>query len=136
MAHEAGRGRAVDDPVVVGQAKRQHEPRLKGLAVPDRGHFRTHDPEDRHFWRVDDRGEGCPSNASQRRDGEGGALHFGGRKLARARLFGQSAEFAGQLDDAFLVDILDHGDHEAVRRVDGDADVPVFPQNQGGAVRT
>ncbi len=70
---------------------------------------------------------------SQRRDGEGRALHFGGRELAGARLFGQRAKFPGKLNDAFLVDVLDDGDHEAVRRVHGDAYVPIAAHNQGVA---
>ena len=77
-----------------------------------------------------------PPMPPKRRDGEGRALHFGGRELAGARFFGQCAELAGKVDDALLVDVLDDRDHKAIGRVDGDADVPIAPQNQRVAART
>src|SRR3712207_8620464 len=43
----SGGERAVDDPVVVGDRDRQHQPRREALAVPDRGHLRARDAEDR-----------------------------------------------------------------------------------------
>ena len=77
--------------------------------------------------------EGGAADAAQRRDGEGRALHFGGRKLAGAGLFREGAKLAGKVDDALLVDVLDDRDDEAIGRVDGDADVPIAAQNQGVA---
>ena len=136
MAHEARRGGAVDDAVIVGEAEREHQPRLKRGAVPDRRHARADHAEDRHFRRVDDRGEGRAADAAERRNGEGRALHLGRGELARASLFGELAEFAGELDDPLLVDILDDSDHKAVRRIDRDANVPVAPHDQSVASRT
>ena len=130
MAHEPRRRGAVDDAMIVGQAERQHQPRLKRLPVPDRGHLGTYDAENRHFRRIHDRRERRSADPAERRDGEGRALHFCGRELARARLLGKGPELAGQLDDAFPVNVLDHRDHESVGGVDGDADVPIAPQYQ------
>src|SRR5690606_22262872 len=56
-AGELGGGGAVDGAVVVGQGQRQHQPRLEGLAVPDRLHGCPADAEDGHFRCVDDRRE-------------------------------------------------------------------------------
>src|SRR3546814_6877942 len=46
---EARRGRAVDDPVVVGQRQRPDQARREFLAVPDRLHGRARDAEDGHL---------------------------------------------------------------------------------------
>src|SRR5690606_7348395 len=54
-AGELGGGGAVDGAVVVGQGQRQHQPRLEGLAVPDRLHGCPADAEDGHLRCVDDR---------------------------------------------------------------------------------
>ena len=39
VAHEARRRGAVDDPMIVGETKRQHQTRLERLPVPDRRHL-------------------------------------------------------------------------------------------------
>ena len=59
------------------------------------------------------------------------ALHFRGRELALAGLAGKRAEFAREIQHALLVDVPDHGDDEAFRRVDGDAEMPILSINQG-----
>src|SRR6201982_3265425 len=52
---EPGGQRAVDDPVVVGQRERQHQPRHERLAGPPRTHPGPDTAEDRHLGGV---GEG------------------------------------------------------------------------------
>src|SRR3546814_1576799 len=51
---EARRGRAVDDPVVVGQRQRQDQARREFLAVPDRLHGRARDAEDGQLGRSEE----------------------------------------------------------------------------------
>src|SRR5690606_31629209 len=77
-AGELGGGGAVDGAVVVGQGQRQHQPRLEGLAIPDRLHGCPADAEDGHFRCVDDRREVGAADVPQTGDGEAGALHVVG----------------------------------------------------------
>src|SRR3712207_4712023 len=91
LPREPRRQRPVDDAVVVGHEDRQHQPRREGpgLGVPHRRLLRAHHAEDRNLRRVDDRREGGAADAAQAGDGEGAALHVGGRELAVARLLGE-----------------------------------------------
>src|SRR4051794_10115433 len=101
VAGEASGKRAVDDAVVVGDVERLHQPGLKLLAVPDRGHLGAHHAQDRPLGRVDDRGEVGAADAAQRRDGEGAALHVAGRQPAVAGLLRDRTQLPAQLLNAF-----------------------------------
>src|SRR3546814_13413770 len=59
-------GGAIDHAVVVAQRQRQHQPRRKLLAVPQRLGLRFGDTKNRHFRGVDDRGECGAANAAAR----------------------------------------------------------------------
>src|SRR3712207_2456561 len=122
---EAGGGRAVDHPVVVGQGERQHQPRHERGAVPDRGGLRTHDAQDGDLGGVHQRGERRPADAAQAGDGEAAPLQVGGGQLAVPGARGHLAELAAELPDPLAVDVADDRDDQALRRVDGDADVEV-----------
>jgi hypothetical protein len=62
---EAGRSGAVDHAVVPGQAQRQHQARLEGLAVPHGFHGALAHTQNGHFRGVDDGREITPANAAQ-----------------------------------------------------------------------
>ena len=125
-AMEAGGKRAIDDAVVVGNAQRQHQARLEGLAVPHRLHLRAHDAEDCDFRRVDDGREVGAADAAEAGDGEGGTLDVGGCDLAVAHALRRGAQLLRQFENALVIDVLDHRHHQPVRRVDRHADVIVF----------
>src|SRR3546814_19979236 len=59
-------GGAIDHAVVVAQRQRQHQPRRKLLAVPQRLGLRFGDTQNRHFRGVDARGECGAANAAER----------------------------------------------------------------------
>src|SRR5690606_14720050 len=63
---ETGRGGAIDHAVIVGQRQRQHQTRLKCLAIPDRLHRGTRHTQDGHFRRIDDGCEVRAADAAQR----------------------------------------------------------------------
>src|ERR1700722_5276537 len=130
LAHEARRRRAVDHPMIVGEAERQHEPRDKGLAVPDRRHFRAHDAENGDFRRIDDWRECRAADAAEGGDREGRALHLGGRELAIAGLGRYRSKLAGKLDHALAIDVLDYRHDQAVGRIDRNADMPIIAHHQ------
>jgi hypothetical protein len=64
----------------------------------------------------------------------GAALHLVGLELAVARELGELAHLLGDVGHGLLVDVADHRHHQAVRRVGGEADVPVVLQHQRVAV--
>src|SRR5690606_17641290 len=132
---EARGGGAVDHAVVVAQRQRQHQPRLEGLAVPDRLRLRLRHAEDRDFRRVDDRGERGAADAAQRADGEAAALHLVGFQLALARQRGEFAHFPGDLHHALLGGIAQDRHHQAIRGVGGEADVVVALEDEVVAVQ-
>ena len=68
------------------------------------------------------------------RDRERAALHLVGLELAVARELGQLAHLLGDLGHALLVGVADHRHDQPVRRVGGEADVPVVLQDQRVAV--
>ena len=116
--------------MVVGEGQRQHQLRLEARTIPDRLHGRLGDPKNRHFRAVDDRREVGAADVAQAGDGEAGALHGVGSELLVARLVGQFGRFGCQLQQALLVDITDHRHQQAVRGVDGKADMHVFLLDQ------
>src|ERR1700756_2602774 len=130
VAYEAGGERAIDDPMVVGEADWQHHAWLKRGAVPDRRHLRTYDAKDRHLGRVDDWGKGRAADTAKGRDGEARALHVASPKLALPCPFGDGAHLPAQFGDALAVHITQHRHHQTVRRVHGDPDMVVFLQDK------
>ena len=58
-------------------------------------------------------------------------MHLVGRQLLGAGFFGQRSRFGSQLQQALLVDVLDHRDQQAVRGVHGKADVHVLLADDG-----
>ena len=130
VGREARGERAVDDPVVVGERQRQHQPRLELRPVPDGLHRRARRAEDRDLRPVDDRREERPADPAEAGDRERRVLHVGQLELALAGGAGQPREFAGDLEDPLAVGVLDDGDDEALGRVGGEADVPVALEQQ------
>src|SRR5438552_2744297 len=131
---EARRGSAVDDAVIVRQGQREHEARHELLAVPHRLHRRSRDAQDGQLGRVDDRREGGAADAAQARDGEVRAGDVAELELALAGLLGERRRLLGEGEDALLVDVLHDRHDETVRRVGGEADVPVLLQDETLAV--
>src|SRR4051812_46619757 len=97
---EAGRERAVDHPVIVGQRDRLHQAGPELGSVPHRRHLRAHDAEDRSRGGVEDWRESRPADAAKARDREARALHVGYAELAVARLLRDLAHFLADLVDA------------------------------------
>src|SRR6478672_8860759 len=64
-AGKTGSERAVNDPMIVGEAERQHKARLEGLAVPDGLHRRAYDAEDGELGCVDNGSKVRPADAAQ-----------------------------------------------------------------------
>lgn len=69
-------------------------------------------------------------HAAERRDGEAGAAHVGGAKLAVARLLGEFAHFHADLQHALLVGVLDDRNDQTVGCVGCETDVEVLLVNQ------
>src|SRR5690349_5548387 len=101
VGEEGGKARgerAVDHAVVIGERQRQHQPRRELLAVPHRLHLRLGNAQDGDFRRVDDRRERGAADAAQRGDREAAAGHLGRAELLLARLLGDFAELAGEVE--------------------------------------
>src|SRR4051794_4975776 len=105
MACEPGRQGAIDHTVIVRHRERQHQPRLEGLAIPDRRHSRAHDPEDRNLGCVDEWREGRAANSSEARDREGGALNVGSPELAVAGLLRHRPKLLADVANTLTINI-------------------------------
>src|SRR5471032_3602702 len=123
---EASGSGAVDHTVIVGQRQRQHQLGLEGFAIPYRLDGCLGHTKDRHFRGVDDRREASAANVTQAGDGEAAALHVVGSELLGACFFCDFRSFGSQLQQALLVDILDHRNYQTFRGIHGEADVYVF----------
>src|SRR6478672_560641 len=64
-ARKARSERAVNDPMIVGKAERQHQTRLEGLAVPDGLHRCAHNAEDGKLGCIDNGRKIRPTDAAQ-----------------------------------------------------------------------
>src|SRR5580704_18031247 len=117
--------RPVDDPVVVGQRDRQHQPRYERRTVPDRRQLGPDHAEDGYLGGVDDGREGGPADAAQAGDREAGALQVGRPELALPGPGRDGPEFPAEFGDALAVHVADHRHHQALGRVHGDAEVVV-----------
>src|SRR5208282_937187 len=122
---EPGGQRPVDDPVVVGQRDRQHQPRQENRPVPDRRGPGPDHAQYRHLGGVDDGREGGPADAAQAGDREAGALQVGQAELALPGPRRDGAEFPAELKHALAVHVADHRHHQPLWCVHGDAEVVV-----------
>src|SRR5690625_1966792 len=115
-AQEARGGSAVDEPVVVGEGERQHEPRLEftGFPVVHLLHGASGNTEDRDLWRAHYRREAGTADAAQVADAEVATLHLVRRELAVAGLLGQLLKLQGKFDDVLPVGVPDGGTENAV----------------------
>ena len=135
-AGEEARGvRAVHDAVVVGEVERRHGHRVPAGAVPDGDHLGLREAKDRDLGRVHDGREGSAADPAEVRDGHGGAAHLLGPDLARLRAGGEVRDLGRDGPQALAVGVPDHGDEEAVGRIDRDADMDVVLEDQRSPVR-
>src|SRR5450631_1834311 len=100
MPDEPGCEGPVDDPVVIREGQRQHQPRGELAAIPYRFDGRTDHPEDGDLGGVDDRGEPGAADTAEAGDRERAPLQVGDGELAVPRPGRHSAEFLAQLGDA------------------------------------
>ena len=91
-------------------------------------------PENRNLGRVHDGGECGSADAAEIGDRHGGSPHLFGADLPRLRARGQIGYVRRDPPQALDVGVADHGNHQPVRRVDGDADMHIAFDDQRPAV--
>jgi len=96
---------AVDQPVIIGKRQRQQEPRLELPVIEYRLLARARNPENRHFRRMDDRGELGAADPPEVGDREDAPFQFLEGDLPAPRLLRQPGQFDGQLADVLFVGI-------------------------------
>ena len=111
--------------MVVGQRERQHQPRHKGIAIPDRLAGAARQAEDSDLRGVDDRREAGPADTAQAGDGKARAENLGNGQLAGAGRRAEMLQFPGDLAQPLLVGVADDRHHQPLRGVDGDAEMAV-----------
>src|SRR5579863_1057446 len=129
IVHEAGRLGPGDDPMVEGEGKGNN---LAGHDRPVTDHRFLADlshAEDRYLGIVDDRGSIGPSDHAIVGDGEAPPLELGQLYFALFRPLTHRRNLLRQLQNALLVRVSEHENHETVRGVDSDPDVIVFFQD-------
>src|SRR5690606_34004011 len=83
---------------------------------------------------VDDRGVDHPAQRTQRGDGDGRAGQFVAAGLAGLGGRGDAGDLGGGVPGVAGLGVADHGDHQPVRRLGGDADVNAGVGGQDAAL--
>ena len=115
---------AVDDAVVGGEVHHEHPSGDDPVVVVElRSAPRRAEPGDADLAPVHERGAEPPAEHPVVGDGERAAGEFGRGQPAGASGLAEPGQLARQLEQRALVGVADDREHEAVGRVDGDADV-------------
>mmetsp|Transcript_11760 Transcript_11760/g.24365 ORF Transcript_11760/g.24365 Transcript_11760/m.24365 type:complete len:306 (-) Transcript_11760:383-1300(-) len=116
----------VNEAVVIGQREVHDWPRDDVAAL---GHHRAHlgcvHAEDGALWRVDDGRAQHAAKDAAIADGEGPAAHVVERQLLLLGLLGELRDGGLHLEDGHSLHVPDHGNHQAPRACNGNADVDV-----------
>ena len=124
-----GKG-TVDHAVVVGERERKHEARNELTIAPHGFHPSAREAEDADLGGVDDRREGRSADAAEARDRERRTLDIGRTQLSRASSVSELGQLACDLEDPLLIDVTNHWYDQAVRGVDGDAEMRITLEHE------
>lgn len=107
---------------------------LEGGAAPHGSDGNLVDADDGDFWGIDDRGGRQPTRRAEARDRDGGARQLVASDGAGASGFGQTPHLCRTVPDGARLGMPHDADHQAIGRLDGDANVDASMTVQGAGV--
>src|ERR671919_2238526 len=116
----------IDDPMIKGKRERHDLVNDDLTIVHDRPVLNPADAQDPYFGIVYNRRAISRADHSVIGDRKSASSKLGEIEFARSRLFSQHAYLVSQLENVFLIRPLDRKYHQAIGRIDRDADIVEF----------